>query len=189
MDQFSYVTLLVSFVVAFGVSSLLAGWARQYVQRAQTKIYPLQIAASALLLVALVQSTWTFWFYRGVAYTFVTFFLALMIALTQVGAAALILPPRGGTENMRDYYFGVRRAVYGLLGAWIVLGGVQEIVTIGVVSPIAPVGVLVAFRGGAVGLCRDGLVEPSRRHWGALAVLALLQIGWIATVSSNPGAV
>ena len=64
LAQFEYVTTLVSFVVAFGVSRLLAGWARQYALRAQTRIYPLQVATSVLLLIGLLQSTWAFWIYR-----------------------------------------------------------------------------------------------------------------------------
>jgi len=58
MAQFEYVTTLASFIVAFGVARLLAGWVRQYLERNETPVYPLQVAISALLLVSLLQNTW-----------------------------------------------------------------------------------------------------------------------------------
>lgn len=110
MAQFEYVTALVSFVVAFGVSRLLAGWARQYVFRVQTPMYALQVAASALMLVGLLQSTWAFWWARDVPWTFGTFFLMLLTQLALVGASALIHPPVDRSSSIRDYYFDVRPA-------------------------------------------------------------------------------
>ena len=56
LSQFEYITVLTSFVVAVGVSQLLSGWGRLYLTRSTDPPYPLQVTASTLLLVALLQS-------------------------------------------------------------------------------------------------------------------------------------
>ncbi|GEM_PF-4535204 len=56
MDHFEYITMVVSFVTAFAVSQILAGWARQWAYRETQSIYPLHTVSSILFLVPLVRS-------------------------------------------------------------------------------------------------------------------------------------
>jgi len=65
LTQFEYVTTLASFIVAFGVSRVLAGWVHQFVRRREARIYPLQLAVSALMLLALLQNSWAIWLARN----------------------------------------------------------------------------------------------------------------------------
>jgi hypothetical protein len=181
--------MLVSFVVAFGVARLLAGSARQYVFRAQTPIYPLQVSVSALLLVGLLQSTWAFWFARDLVWTFGSFLLMLLTQLSLLGAAALIHPPVDHSSSIRDYYFDVRRAVFGLCAAWIILGGITDFVFLrsGFYPPEIPFDVVVTFRTVALGIFV--LMTWSNRpvlHWAGLAMAAVLQFVWILGISNNP---
>jgi hypothetical protein len=114
LDHFEYVTTLAAFIVAFGVSRLLAGWVQQFTHRSRTPIYPLQLAVSGLMLIALLQNTWAMWFARDVIWTFGSFLLMLLTQLALVGASALIHPPLDHPSSVRDHYFEVRQATFGL---------------------------------------------------------------------------
>jgi len=114
MSHFEYVMTLASFVIAFGVARLLGGWARQYALRNRVPVYPLQVAVSVLLLVALLQNAWAFWIGRDVTWTFGAFLLMLTSQLALVGAASLIHPPESYTSGMQNYYFEVQKALFGL---------------------------------------------------------------------------
>jgi hypothetical protein len=54
VSRFEYVTVLMSFVVAFGVSEILSRWGRQFLERERVRPYPLQLFASFLLLILLL---------------------------------------------------------------------------------------------------------------------------------------
>ncbi len=77
MSQFEYITVLTSFVVAVGVSQLLSGGGRLYLNRRTAPPYPHQLAASVLLLVALLQSIWGYWAFRDVSWDFGRFLVVL----------------------------------------------------------------------------------------------------------------
>jgi len=187
MSHFEYVMTLASFVIAFGVARLLGGWARQYALRKRTPSYLLQVAVSVLLLVALLQNAWSFWFARVVTWTFGTFLLMLTSQLALVGAASLIHPPDSYTSGMRDYYFEVRKAVFGLCAVWVVLGGMLDYIYINSLSSALPLDVMFTFR--AMGLLIFLYLAWSNRaahHWVGMAALALLQVGWVLIVSNKP---
>ena len=73
MSELENVIGLMSFIVAFGASELLSGWGRQYIARAEARPYPLQLVASVLLLVALLQTSWGYWGFRFVPWGFGSF--------------------------------------------------------------------------------------------------------------------
>lgn len=141
------------------------------------------------MLVALLQSTWAFWFARDVVWTFGTFLLMLLTQLSLVGAAALIHQPVGHSSSARDYYFDVRQAVFGLCAAWIVLGGITDFAFIrsGFYPPELPFDLIVIFRAAALSIFV--LMAWSRRpshHWAGLLLATILQILWIVGISNNP---
>ena len=90
MSQFEYITVLTSFVVAVGVSQLISGWGRLYLNRATAPPYPLQIVASALLLIGLLQSLWGYWGFRDVSWDFGRFLVVLAPLLPLVGGGLMV---------------------------------------------------------------------------------------------------
>jgi len=107
---------------------------------------------SALILIALLQNAWAMWFARDVVWTFGTFLLYVFTVLALVGASALVHPPLDHPSSIRDHYFDVRRAVFGLCAAWIALGGIMDfIVAVNWPDPIVmPYGIMFTVRGVAL---------------------------------------
>ena len=183
MSQFEYITVLTSFVVAVGVSQLLSGWGRLYLNRNTARPYPLQIMASVLLLVALLQSIWGYWGFRNVTWDFGRFIVVLTPLLPLVGAAYLVIPPASGTvsdsTSPRDHYFAVHRVIFSLLAMWVALGSVAELV---LVEPTPHLGHAVRLIGVIV-LLGLGLTARPAFHWAGLAVLATLQLLFVRIVT------
>jgi len=181
LSQFEYITVLTSFVVAFGVSQLLAGWGRLYLNRANAPPYPLQLAASVLLLIALLQSLWGYWNFRDVEWDFGRFLVVLAPLLPLVGAAYLILPSGapGTSSNPREHYLAVHRVIFGLLAVWVLLGTVTEFVLVeaqlheGQVFRLVAVALLFAL----------GMTSRPALHWVGLVGLGSLQALFVLFVT------
>jgi hypothetical protein len=128
MDHFEYITMVVSFVTAFAVSQVLAGWGRQFALRESQPPYLLHTVSSILFLITLVQSIWGSWIYRDVPWTFATFLVYFSSTLPLAGAAVLIHPPAASAEStsIRSHYFSSGRAAYLLVAIWIAITGWLE---------------------------------------------------------------
>ena len=122
--------------------------------------------------------------------TFGTFLGMLLTQLALVVASTLIHPPDSHFSSIRDYYFDVRHAVFGLAAAWVVLGGVLDsFILRPSITVVASFEVVLAFR--AASLCIFAVMAWSDRpahHWVGLAALAALQIGFVVSVSNDPTA-
>jgi hypothetical protein len=142
------------------------------------------------MLLALLQNTWAMWLAREVTWTFGTFLLLVLLQLGLVGASALINPLPGHSSSIRGHYFEMRKAVFGLCAAWVTLGGILDFVLAVTHPDLAglPYGLMYAFRGAAflVFVIMAWSDRPSH-HWASFAVLSVLQIGWVLSVSYDPG--
>lgn len=139
-------------------------------------------------------ATEALWLARDAEWTFGSSLLLIFLQLAIVGASALINPPPDHASSIRDHYFDVRKAVFGLCAAWIMLGGIFD--TIGSwtdrqpLNPGLPYGLMYSIRGVAllVFVFTAWSDRPSH-HWAGFIVAALIQIGWVIGVSYSPGAV
>ena len=164
-----------SFIVAFGASELLSGWGRLYLARDRVRLYPLQLASSALLFVALIQSVWGYWGFRSVSWGFGSFMLALITLLPVVGAAGIVLPPAERLHDQcdaRTHYQSVYRPIFVLLAMWVALSTIAEMALVdaefhaGQVLRIAAVLLLVGL----------SLTPRPAIHWIGLLLLATTQL-------------
>ena len=183
MSQFEFVTLLFSLVVAFGVSELLAGWGRSYRNRLISRPYPLQLAATGLLLVALLQSLWGYWGFRDVVWTFWLFLVALAALLTLAATTFLISPtaraPTVEIVDSKTHYFDVAPAIFVLLAAWVSLGMLAETVLVGMSFHLGKAVRLVAV---LLLLFLSRSSNPAI-HWVGLSLLAVLQMAFVRVVT------
>lgn len=183
MSQFEYITVLTSFVVAVGMSQLLSGWGRLYLARKSEPPFPLQVAASVLLLIALLQSIWGYWGFRDVSWDFARFLLVLAPLLPLVVATYLVLPPPISSSTARpsprDHYFAVHRAVFLLLATWIALGALAEFVLAERHLHLGQ-GVRVVAVALLIGL---GFTTRPAVHWVVLTLLGVGQLLFIRIVT------
>jgi len=193
LDIFEFATTLASFVIAFGVSRLLAGWVAQVAPRSRTTPYPLQMAVSVFILIALLQAAWAMWLSREVIWTFGLFLLLLFPKLALVGAAGLIHPPNDWPASVRDYYFEARKKVCGLCVVWVAGGAMGEIVLRGEVPepvsvPWADFVISSAIRCLAIAvLLFMAWSDRPSHHWAALGFGATLLILFTFLSTNAPG--
>jgi len=183
MSQFEFVVVLFSLVVAFGVSELLAGWGKAYASRIRRRPYGLQIVATALLLIALLQSLWGYWGFRDVEWTFWLFLIALSPLLVLVAATYLITPDfdLDSGADARTHYFSVAPGVMVLLATWIALGAVAEFT---LVSSSFHLGQAVRVVGVGLLLALSRSSQPIH-HWLGYAALAILQFSFVRIVTET----
>ena len=165
------------------MSQLLSGWGRLYLGRKTKAPYPLQVTASGLLLLALLQSIWGYWGFREVSWDFWRFLIVLAPLLPLVGAAYIVLPPASGDPSAapspRDHYYDVHRALFILLAAWVALGTIAELT---LVEPRLHFGQGLRFVG-VVLLVALGFTTRPMLHWWGLAVIAVFDCQSFATAS------
>lgn len=176
MSQFEFVLVLMSFVVAFAISEILAGWGRQFRQREQVTLSALQLTASALLLLALVQALWGYWNFRDTAWTLGRFLVAFLPLLVLSTAPFIITPHISdrGSVDAGAHYFRVRPVMFGILCVYVLLNLLAEWVLSGLTlhtgQALRPLGIAILLV-----LAWSG--DP-RIHWAGLAALLLLQTGF-----------
>ena len=107
MTKFEYVTVVVSIIMAFAISEVLAGVGRLVRERSRVKFYWVHVAWMAYAVLWMLQHWWGIWDYRTVEFTSFFSFLALVApSLTFVLLAFLVTPklaPQGDLD-LRDYY-------------------------------------------------------------------------------------
>ena len=186
MSEFEFIVVLMSFIVAFGASELLSGWGRQYLTRASSKPYPLQLAVSALVFLALIQSLWGYWGFRSVSWDFGSFILALTPLLPIVGAAGIILPPAGDMADQkspRQHYESVYRAIFVLLAMWVAFGTLTEVI---LVDSSLHLGQAARLLGVLILISLSFTSKPAI-HWVGLGILAALQLVFVGVVTPTLG--
>ena len=185
MSQFEFVLVLMSFVVAFAISEILAGWGRQFAERDHVKPSGLQLMASALLLLALVQGLWGYWSYRDLDWTLGRFLIAFLPLLVLSTSAFFITPHISdrGVSDAREHYMRVRSVLFTLLSAYVILNTLTEWTLSGLVphggQAIRPVAIAIFV---ALAVSRD-----PRIHWAGLTILLILQAAFALMVTPSLG--
>jgi hypothetical protein len=173
VSQFEFVIVLMSFVVAFAISEILAGWGRQFAQREHVKTSGLQLAASALLLLALIQALWGYWNFRELEWTLLRFLVAFLPLLVLSTAPFFITPhiSGSGVTDAGEHYFRVRPLLFGIMGTYVLLNALTELVLSGA-APLGAQGIRMIAVALFVGLA---VSRDPRIHWVGLTVLLILQ--------------
>lgn len=124
MDPFSYLSVLISIVLALGMTQVLAGVGEMLQARSHRRIYWVHAVWVFNLFLFLVVAWWIFYRWRNVTEWTYSLFLFVLIAPTVLYLASIVLfPPRGPRgETVQDYkthYYANRRAFFILFGLWV----------------------------------------------------------------------
>jgi hypothetical protein len=117
VSQFEYISVLLSIVLAFGLSEIVSGWGRLIRDRQRVRFYWIHGLWSALIALLIVQFWSGFWEYRDIeSWSYFSLLVVLGDGLTLVAIAFLITPSVESerTLDLREYYFDNHRWIFGL---------------------------------------------------------------------------
>jgi len=116
MDQFSYLSVLLSLIVGLAITQILKGWRGLMLARRRVVPYWPALVWSVSLLLMNVQSWWAMFGLRDVrTWTFLLFSVVLAQTVVQYLLAAIVLPDFGAQRvDLREHYWGHTRWFFGL---------------------------------------------------------------------------
>jgi hypothetical protein len=119
MDPFSYLSVLISIVLALAMTRILAGIGEMLQARAHRRIYWVHAVWVLNLFLFSVVAWWIFYRWRNLEQWTYFLFLFVLIAPTLLYLAAVVLFPPEGTHGGTDYrthYYANRRSFFILFG-------------------------------------------------------------------------
>jgi hypothetical protein len=118
MDQFGYLSVLLSIIVGFSVTQILIGFRGVLLSRAHVRLYWPTLAWAVLLLLINVQSWWAMFGMHAIQqWTFPGFGILLTQTIAQYMLAAIVFPDFSGdgAVDLHDHYQRHTRWFFGLL--------------------------------------------------------------------------
>jgi len=129
MDQFNYLSVLLSIVIGLAITQILKGYRGIVLARRRVDAYWPVLLWSATLLMINVQSWWAMFAMRNVrVWTFAGFAVVLAQTIVQYMLSAIVLPDFFGDErvDLREHYFAHRHPKVGSGALHINLAGARQ---------------------------------------------------------------
>ncbi len=112
MTRFEYLSVLISIVLALGISEVLFCWSRLIQRRSQVRFSWLHGYWSVLIVFLIIQYWWGFWNFRTVEnWSLALLMVVIVQGMTLVTCALLLVPGRvlsGETDLEKHYYDNTR---------------------------------------------------------------------------------
>jgi hypothetical protein len=137
MDEFSYLSVLLSVILGLAVTQILKGFRGLVLSRAQIRIYWPVVAWAFLWLLACVQSWWAMFGMRGIQnWTFEQFSVVLLQTVLTYMVAGLIFPDLFGSEpiDLKANFYAHRKWFFLLALSVIVTSVLKDVVLSGALS-------------------------------------------------------
>ena len=181
MDQFSYLSVLLSIILGLAITQILKGFRGIVLAREHVRMYWLPVAWAVLVLVIAVQSWWASFGLREIEnWTFLSFSIVLLQNVLLYMAAALVLPDFFGEDvDLRAHYFAHHRVFFGIFLLLLPVSLAKDVVLTGHVTDDANLtfhGCFIAIAATAVLTAREALHKllPLLTGLLFLAYIALL---------------
>ena len=176
MDEFSYLSVLVSIILGLGITRLLTGCGQLIEDRDRGRTYWPSLLWAVVLLVIHVQTWWSMFGMRShEGWTFLAFLVVLLQPIALYLLAALVLPTLAPGEpvDLRSHYYRQARWFFGLLIVLLVVSLVKDLI----VSGALPAPVNVAFHLVFMALAAAVAVTAQPRYHEAVATLTPVLFG------------
>lgn len=133
MSQFEFLTVIISIVLAFGISDILSNWGKQILLRREISFYGLHLAWTILLILVMIQAWWGLWLLRDrPEWTFPAYVLLITPYLTLALIAYVLTPEFSqGERDIRHYYFDNSRWLFSLVALYLAAWSVFSLTVIG----------------------------------------------------------
>ncbi len=182
MNEFEYLSVLVSIIVGLALSHLLTGLGRIIQARRHIRVYPPTLGWIVLLFLLNVQVWWSTYEYRvEKEWTFLSFLLFLLIPALVYLQGALIVPDFEPDDSldMRRTYFDNRVWYFGIGVLLVLVTFLREYVVTGEIEMDSdPV-----FRLGFLAILGSGALVRNERWHAALPLLVLAVFaGYVLTL-------
>lgn len=179
MDNFSYLSVLISIVLGLGITQILSGFGRWVENRATFPAYAPSIVWAVLLLIMHVQTWWSMYGLRQhERWTFLQFFVVLLQPIVLYLLSSLVLPSQScAVADLKSNYSAQRRWFFGLLMALLAVSVVRDVVLTGAL----PSNENLAFHGLFLVLAVGGLIIASEWVHRCIALLSAGTIGLYIT--------
>jgi hypothetical protein len=172
MDEFSYLSVLLSVILGLAVTQILKGFRGLVLARAQVRLYWPAIAWAFLWLLACVQSWWAMFGMRGIQnWTFEQFSVVLLQTVLTYMVAGLIFPDLFGSEpiDLKTNFYAHRRWLF-LLALGVILISVAKDV---VLSGTLPSATNLTFHAVFGATLLIGAITPNERYHQLMPVVGI----------------
>ena len=127
MDPFSYLSVLISIILAMGMTRVLAGVGEMLQARSRRRIYWVHAVWIVNLFIYLVIGWWIFYRWRNQQPWTFFLFVFVLISPTILFLASLILFPREGARdesvNYKTHFYANHRAFFILMAVFLLQTG------------------------------------------------------------------
>lgn len=134
MDEFGYLSVLISIVLGFALANLLTGTASLIRARDRTMIYWPALAWMALLFLVAVQMWWQMFTLRSIAHWHFGAFIVVMMQPVLLFLLTAIIVPNvvdGSPVDLRASFFRERRWFFGVQAGVVCISALKDIVLYG----------------------------------------------------------
>jgi len=173
MDEFSYLSVLLSVILGLAVAQILTGFRGLVLSRAQVRTYWPVLLWAFWWLLACVQSWWAMFGMRGRHdWTFEEFAVVLLQTILTYMVAGLVFPDLFGLEpvDLRANFYAHRRWFFLLALGVIIMSVGKDVVLTGAL----PSRTNLAFHAVFGAIFSIGMVTPNERCHKALPVVAIV---------------
>ncbi len=173
MDEFSYLSVLLSIILGLAIAQVLQGFRGILQSRKRVVFYWPSLVWSVLLLLIFVQSWWAMFGLRThTHWTFAAFGIVLLQTICLYMLAGLVLPDfaAGETIDLRENYFAHRGWFFGIA----VANGVVSIVKDLVLSGLFPNRANLIFHAIFIGTCAVAAITARVWYHAILAATAII---------------
>lgn len=180
MDNFSYLSVLISIVLGLGITQILSGFGRWVENRATFPAYAPSIVWAIMLLVMHIQTWWSMYGLRlHEDWTFLQFFVVLLQPIVLYLLSTLVLPSQScAVADLKSNYGAQRRWFFGLLIALLAVSVARDMLLTG--APPSDENLL--FHLLFFVLATSGLITASEWVQRFIALLSAALIGLYITV-------
>ncbi len=182
MDQFSYLSVLLSIIVGFSITQLLLGFRGVVLSRAQVQVYWPTLVWAALLLLINVQSWWAMFGMRLIQrWTFPAFGVLLTQTIAQYMLAAIVFPDVSGDEpiDLHDHYRQHTRWFFGLLIFLLIVSLAKDLVIGGRLTGALNLSFHLSF----IAMSVVAMLTPAEKYHKLFALLGMaIFIAYIITL-------
>lgn len=177
MTPFDYISVVLAVVVGLGLSHILIGMVQLLQQRGRVTFYWIHTTWIGLTFVGIVFLWWSIWNFRGItSWNFFSFLLLLLQPVMLFLAAAFLVPREGTSDlNMKTFYYGSRRGIFGSFAALLTLIVAENSILNGSAWHIVNLYLLAAF----VLIVTAGVTERRNYHAAMTVVFIVWMLAFI----------